>query len=81
MWIKDLRGIRLIDGGVISEKLNKIRVKFLKFSFVERLWNTGNQIDLLESVLKKFSPGKSVALSASTVALRQPVGGADKRSE
>jgi hypothetical protein len=46
--IKDLRDFDLIDGGYISEKLNKKRVKFLKFYPVERLWNTAMPAKMLE---------------------------------
>lgn len=60
LWINDLRRNDLIDGGFISQKLNKIRVKFLKFYVVERLWNTGNEFQLLERIFKKFNPEKSL---------------------
>ncbi len=58
----DLRRFDLIDGWIVSQKLKKIRVKFLKFHLVEPLWNTGNQCHLLESLLKNFSPGKSLSI-------------------
>jgi hypothetical protein len=75
----DLRRSDLIDGWIVSQKLNKIRVKFLKFYIVERLWNTGNQHHLLETCLKNFSPVKSMSIVPSDRRVRTAQRGFEKR--
>jgi hypothetical protein len=48
------------SGNIASAKLSNVRVKFLKFDPVERLWNAGRKFSLLERIQKSFPTEKSL---------------------
>jgi hypothetical protein len=72
---KGLRKIQLIGGSLVSENLTKIRVKFLKFHPVERLWNAVRKFCLLDAFQKQFRRGESLSIFLEPLHLRSPLVG------